>query len=345
VEDIKQLNELSSDIILDGQQILIPESGARPPTPTPTPEPWTPAVITGDLDAVYSLETIKGRFTIHTQPDTQAANTDERELIAQWVETALGHTRTVLQRRFLGHFDVYVATSLFEAPFTARQSFSLPEEGRFIWLFDDTESLPERMYSLTYAVTPLIAAQKLGAAATPLLREGLAVHTASQALLDGTAREGRFLTPSDFCVAFHQAGQLSRVSRGLDFEGHLAHLDQYFAAGCFVAFLMEEKGAATFDELYVSGEYLDLYGQSLDQLEAEWMASLTSMAEGISVDAMDLVRLTTAVNEAYTELWADFEGTPAQMNTYRQLGRVRLSLLQGQLDRVQEQLENLLGSP
>jgi hypothetical protein len=300
------------------------------------------------LDALYSLETIKGRFTLHAQPDTRAANADERDSIAQWVETALGHTRTVLQRRFLGHFDVVVATSLFEAPFTARQSFSLPEEGRLFWLFDGTGSLTERLYSLTYAVTPLVAAQKLGAAASPLLREGLAVHTASQALLDETAQEDRLLTPSDFCAAFYQVGQLPSVSRGLDFKGHLGWLDQHFAAGCFVAFLIEEQGAAAFDGLYVSGDYLDVYGQPLDQLEAEWMASLAPMAEELSVAAADLVRLTTAVNEAYAELWAEFEGTPAQMSTYRQLGRARLSLLQGQLDRVQEQLEDLpspAGSP
>ena len=167
VQELKALNGLSSDTIFAGQRILIPASGIRPPTPTPTPEPWVAATITGDLEAVYSLTTIRGHFTLHIPPDTRAASVSETSKVARLVETALDYSQQVLLRRFPGRFDVYVTGTLFEAPYTSRRSFSLADARRLFVLYDGSGTPSERLYFVTYALTRLIAAQTLGEAASP----------------------------------------------------------------------------------------------------------------------------------------------------------------------------------
>jgi hypothetical protein len=116
-------------------------------------------------------------------------------------------------------------------------------------------------------------------------------------------------------------------------------LDQYLAAGCFVGYLIEDKGASAFSELYLDGDYRAAYGQSLNQLESEWIVSLEDAAEDIPFAPDELVQTTTAVDDAYRRLWADFAGTPAQFRAYRRLDRARLSLLQGRLGAAREHLE------
>ena len=339
LEGIKALNGLTSDTIFSGQKILIPAGGIRPPTPTPTPEPWRPAIITGELDAVYSLTTIKGHFTLHIPPDARAAPTDETSKIARLVETALDHSQRVLRRRLTGRFEVYVADTLFDAPRTLRRSFSLADQSRLFLLYDGSGTPSERLYFITYALTPLVATRTLGQAASPLLGEGLAVYVAGQALASESGQGGRYLLPAQFCSAYQQAGQLPRVSRELNFDGHLGHLDQYLAAGCFVGYLIEEKGASAFGEVYLDGDYSAAYGQSLNQLESDWIVSLRDAAAELPFAPDELVQIVTAVDDAYRRLWAGFAGTPAQFTAYQRLDRARLSLLQGRLGAAREHLE------
>jgi LysM repeat protein len=348
VEEIKTLNGLTSDAIFSGQQILIPAGGVRPPTPTPTPEPWVAAVITGELDSVYSLTAIKGHSTLHIAPDTRAATAAETSKIGQMVETALDHVQTVLGRRYTGRFEVYVSDTLFDTPHTARRSFSRPDQERLFLLYDGSGTPVERLYFTAYALTHLVAAQAWGAAASPLLGEGLAVYAAGQALASETASERRYLLPTQLCAALQQAGSLPRVSRELAFEGHLGHLDQYLAAGCFVGHLIETEGTSTFSEVYLNGDYRAVYGRTLTQLESDWIAALGEAAEDLPFDAAELAEVATQVDDAYRRLWADFEGTPAQFIAYARLDRARLSLWQGRLTAAQEHLqvlETLLGEP
>jgi len=340
LDELRALNGLTSDTIFSGQQILIPAGGSRPPTPTPTPEPWRPAIITGELDAIYSLATIKGHFTLHIPPDTRAASASETSKIARLVETALNHSQRVLQRRLTGRFEVYVADTLFDAPHTVRRSFSLADQNRLFLLYDGSGTPSERLYFITYALTPLVANHTLGQAASPLLDEGLAVYVAGQALATESDQGSRYLSPAQFCTAYQQTGTLPRVTRELTFEGHLGHLDQYFAAGCFVGYLIEANGAPAFSQVYLSGDYSAIYGRSLNQLESAWIVSLQDAAEELPFAPDELVQLVTAVDDAYRRLWADFTGTPDQFVAYQRLDRARLSLLQGRLSTAREHLES-----
>jgi LysM repeat protein len=339
VEEIKALNGFASDTIFVGQRILIPAGGVRPSTPTPTPEPWGPTIINGEIDAVYSLTTVKGRFTLHIPPDTRAAAAGETDKLSRLVETALDYSQTVLQRRLTGRFEVYVAGTLFAAPYTNRRSSSLPDEGRLFLLYDGSGTPAERLYFTTYAVTHLVAAQRLGEAASPLLGEGLAVYAGGQALVSETAQDRRYLSPTQICAAYQTAGRLPRVSRPLTFEGHLGHLDHYFAAGCFVDYLIEEEGWVAFTEVYAGGDYRAVYGRRLNQLESDWSAALQDAADDLSFDPNEMVRILGEIDEAYLSLFDDFEGTPTQLAAYQRLDRARLAMLQGRLSAAQEHLE------
>jgi hypothetical protein len=124
----------------------------------------------------------------------------------------------------------------------------------------------------------------------------------------------------------------------LTFEGHLGYLDQYFAAGCFVGYLIETGEGAAFAELYSSGDYRAVYGRPLNQLESDWIAALQQAADDLPFDPDELVQTVVELNDAYLRLWADFEGTPTQFAVYERLGRARVAVLQGRLDDAQEHL-------
>ncbi len=336
VDELKTLNGLTSDTIFSGQKILIPASGVRPPTPTPTPTPWAAAVITGELDAAHSLTTIKGHFTLHIAPDTRSSDPDETARVADLVEKALDDSQRTIGRQITGRFDVYVADTLFAPPYTPRRSFSEPDDNRLFILYDGSGASAERQYLITHALTPLIAARTLGEGASPLLVEGLAVYAGGQAL---AATGGQYLTLEQLCLAYAQANQMPRVSRELTFEGHLGYTDQYLAAGCFVGYLIETQGVATFEQVYTGGDYRAVYGRTLDQLESEWIASLVEAQVELPFDPAELVRIAAEIDDAYRRLWAEFEGAPAQFAIYERLDRARLALLQGRLGAAQEHLE------
>jgi LysM repeat protein len=340
VQEIKNLNGLNSDTIMVGQQLMIPATGVFPSTPSPTPEPWAAAVVTGDLEIAYSVTKIKGHFTLHILPDTRAAAENELEKVAQTVEDALAYTEEVLGRPYSGRFDVFVSDTLFAPPHTPRRAFSLPDANRLFLLYDGSGTPTERLYFTTYALTRLIATQKLGAAASPLLAEGLAVYAGAHALESETAQARSYLSPSQFCAAFSQMDRLPRVSGEMNFNGHLGYLDQYFAAGCFVQFLFQDNEAA-FDRLYTTGDYIAIYGRSLGRLESDWIAAMGKAAETLPVGAQELVQMTDQVDAAYRRLWADFSGTPAQFAAYDHIDRARLSLLQGRLDAARQHLETV----
>lgn len=331
VEEIKNLNGLTSDTIFSGQRINIPANGVRPPTPTPTPVPWEPAVISGTLEAIYPVSAVTSHFTLHIHPDTQAARASEISRIASLVETALDHSLDALQRPFDGRFDVYVADTLFDAPHTLQRSFGESDLRRLFLLYDSSGAPPERLYFFTYALTPLVSARTLGESSSPLLREGLAVYAAGRALSSEVAAARGYLTLTQFCSAYQQTGKLPRVSRTLTFEGHLGHLDQYFAAGCFVGFLIEGEDSAKFEQVYRSGDYLAVYERTLNQIESDWITTLQETVNELPVNAAELVRVAGDVDDAYRRLWDGFEGTATQFAAYERLDRALLALFQGRL--------------
>jgi hypothetical protein len=106
-----------------------------------------------------------------------------------------------------------------------------------------------------------------------------------------------------------------------------------------VGHLIETHGAVAFNQVYLSGDYPAVYGQTQAQLVSAWLTELRSAAGELSFEEDELVRVATAVDNAYRHLWIDFKGTPAQLAAYARLDRARLALLQGRLGAAQEHLE------
>jgi hypothetical protein len=141
-----------------------------------------------------------------------------------------------------------------------------------------------------------------------------------------------------FCAAYHQSGQLPSVSTELSFQGHIRDLQNYYAAGCFVQYLVETYGPEKFAQLYSSGDYVSVYGQPLDALDAAWTADLEANAPAIPFESDDLVAAVESVGAAYDELFAHFTGAPAQMAAYPELDAARTALLEGRFDDVAARL-------
>lgn len=338
VDEIKALNGLGSDTIVVGQQILIPASGVRPPTPTPTPEPWRPSVITGDLGAVYSLTIKMGQISLHFPPDTRVATPGELANAERLVEKALDYSQDVLERDFNGRFDIYISADLLDAPHTALRSFSVPEKYRIFLLNDGSGTSKEHIYFATYALTHLFANRIFGEAASPLLGEGLAVFAASQALVGEADQEVFSLSPSQLCTALQQTGDLPDVTQPLELKGHLGYLDQHLAAGCFVGYLIETEGLAAFIQLYSRGDFASVYGRPIEHLVSDWIASIKAEAD-LPLNPVDLVSILERQNVAYRRLWANFAGSPEQFDAYEELDRARMAFFQGRLSSAREHLD------
>jgi LysM repeat protein len=345
VEAILAANDLDSEVIQPGWELRIPVSvtPAAPAAGTPTEaapiattttvaRPWQPSILEGDLETGYPLTVEGERFTMHYQPDTPAARAPNR--VAALVESALNHVENKLQVTLEGHFDVYVAGSLFAPPDSALRGRSFSSQRRNFYLYDDTGTPDERRYIITHELTHLVIWNTVGRPSSVMLHEGLAVYTGVEAM-----EAAGFIPLSHFCAAYQQAGQLPRVSGGRDYLGHIRDLDLYFAAGCFVEHLIETYGVQDFKQLFTSGDYAGIYGRTLTQLEAEWVETLDAVGDDLTFAPDDLVTFVGEVADAYDRLFADFGGTPAGMAAYRELDQARIAVLQGRFDEARSHLD------
>jgi len=340
VEAIQAANDLQSETIQAGRQLRIPAK-QTPPTPTPyslllTPlpvdRPWQPSILEGNLAAAYPLTQEGERFTLHYQPDTPAAR--DPGAIYTLVAEALEHIESRLDVTMEQPFDVYVAGTTFAPPDEQLRGRSFSAQRRNFYLFDDTGTPAERRYMVVHELTHLVIWNTVGQPSSVMLHEGLAVYIGIEAI-----DEGGFIPLQQFCAAYQQAGQLPRISGGRSYLGHIHDLDLYFAAGCFVEYLIETFKLDDFKQLFNSGDYTGIYGRTLSQLEAEWIKSLEPVGDELAFTPAELVDTVADVAAAYDHLFTNFSGAPAQMAAYRALDQARIAALQGQFDAARERLE------
>jgi LysM repeat protein len=335
-------NDLEGETIVPGQRLQVPATLTTvPPTATIprstisstlSTEPWQPSILEGDLAVGYPLTRTSERFTLHYQPNTPGAQNPER--VVSLVDAALAHIEKKLQVSLDETFDVYVAGSLFAPPDMALRGRSFSSALRNFYLYDGSGTPDERRYIIIHELTHLVAMNTLGRPDSVMLHEGLAVYTGIEAMA-----QAEFIPLAHFCAAYQQAGELPSVSGNRPYNGHTRDLDLYSAAGCFVEYLIENYGLQDFKQLFTSGEYKDLYGKPLAQLEKEWTASLEETAESLTFDPADLISSLNKVADGYDRLFASFEGAPAQMNAYRELDQARIAMLQGRFKTSQSHLE------
>ncbi len=347
VEAIQEANDLDSEIIQPGWELEIPVSDVKPqPTASVITEtvetngPWQPSILEGDLAAAYPLTLEGERFTLHYQPDTPAALVPGRML--QLIESALNHIETKLNIVLEDRFDIYLAGTLFPAPDQALRGRSFSSQRRNFYLYDETGTPDERRYIITHELTHLVMWNAVGEPSSVMLHEGVAVYNGIEAM-----EAAGFIPLTHFCAAYQQAGQLPSLSGSRSYLGHIRDLDLYSSAGCFVQYLIEMYGVQDFKVLFTDGDFLEIYGRTLAQLEADWEETLRSVGTDLGFDPEDLVAAVAEVADAYDRLFTDFSGTPSQMAAYRELDRARIAMLQAHFDEARAYLaefEDLLQS-
>jgi murein DD-endopeptidase MepM/ murein hydrolase activator NlpD len=354
---LEEANEIENpDWIKVGQVLVIPISGVAAPatsepvefsqtdpiTATPEAQPTGavdveilsadyPAQLSGNLTVAYPEEQTTSRFTIHYTPGTYV----ERDLdnVVAILSRGLQHIESQLDAEISGDFDIYVAGSLFGAPNLALRGRSFSANRNYFFLHDSTGNDADQQYIATHEMTHLFAWNVFGRPVSAMLSEGVAVYTGITAIADSD-----HLPVREFCGAYHRAGRLPRVTSGLRFEGHIRDLENYYAAGCFVQYLIETYGAERFGDLYPTGNYTAVYDQTLSELEAAWIDDLESGSAGVSLDTDALFAASDAVAEAYDLLFAQFSATEEEWLAYTEIDAARLALLEGRFDDVEVHL-------
>ena len=343
-EAILERNDLDDpNLIWEGQTLVIPTGGdeevVEEATPAPSPEVsveagWEPSILEGNLDLAYPGTQEDERFTLHYTPGTYAEGDLER--VQGFLDAGLAHIERVLDASIEGSFDVYVAGTPFAPPDQALRGRSFSAARRFFFLHDGTGNAADQQYIATHEMTHLFSWNVFGRPVSAMLSEGVAVYTGMTLIADSD-----HLPPEHFCAAYHAAGELPRVSGTLRFSGHIRDLDNYYAAGCFVTYLIETYGPENFGALYPTGDYAGVYGKSLATLEAEWIADLEENGPTLDVAPEALISSTADLAAAYDRLFAAVERTPEFWDAYHQIDAARIALVEGRLEDVETHLAAL----
>lgn len=326
VEVIKSANQLTSDTIQPGDVLLIPlgEYTVQPPASETIIQTWHPSIIEGDLDTAYPLTIDTERFTLNYPPNSLPAQDTDRVL--EMIGTALTHIEGTLDVHLEGRFNTYAAGSLFASPNLALRGRSFSSQRRFFFLYDGSGSPADQQYILTHELTHVTTWNTMGAPASVMLHEGVAVYTGMK-LVENTG----YIPLDLFCAAYYTIEQLPSLSASPSFEGHIRDLSTYYAAGCFVKFLIEKYGTDNFATVYRTGDYGSVYGKSLVELEAEWIGTIQAV-DSFPFDPNELEHFVSELATAYDLLFSNFEGTERDMAAYQKLDQARMALLQGQLN-------------
>jgi hypothetical protein len=291
-------------------------------TPDAPPTPYRFATLNGDLLADYPAALPGERFTLHYDPAAPPAIV--ADALAALISQTLTHHEQLLGVTLAGHFDVYAAGALFAAPDQALRGHSFSRLRYFQVVVDNNITNAVQRYIVAHELTHLFAWNTFGVPSSVMLSEGLAVYAGLHFVGD------ELLALHDFCAAYAQAGALSRVATDLAYQGHIRNLEHYYAAGCFVQFLLEQYGVAAFARLYPTGDYVGIYGRSLAELEAEWLVATTAHTLPASLDPMALTTAVAETKRAYLDLLVNFDGRPEQVAAYRWLDAQWGAVLAGQ---------------
>lgn len=293
------------------------------PAPAVAPMPYRFAALNRDLAAAYPAALPGERFTLHHDPATPPSIAPDE--LAALVVQILAHHEQLLGLTLDGQFDVYAAWTLFAAPDQALRGHSFSRLRYFQVVVDNTLTSPAQRYIVAHELTHLFAWNTFGVPSSVLLSEGLAVYAG----LDFVGNE--LLSLHDFCAAYAQAGALPYISDDLAYQGHIRNLEHYYAAGCFVQFLIERHGVAALAQLYPTSDYAGVYGQTLAELEAEWLATTAARPISTALDPAALVTAVTETKRAYLDLLVNFDGRPEQVDAYRRLDAQWAAVLAGEI--------------
>lgn len=316
---LRAANYMSGDGLLPRQQLRIPPAGQNPVTSS-----YHFSLLEGDLASAYPLTWETSRYTLHYSPNTFVAI--DPLAVSDLVTNALDNDESVFQIPLSDHFDVYVAGSIYEPPSRALRGRSFSYELRYHFLHDGSGNASDQQYIAAHELTHLYTWNTFGMPASTMLSEGAAVYAGMQ-MIAGSAH----LPLQTFCAAYLQADALPYISSSLSYNGHNIDLENYYAAGCFVSYLIQAYSPASFALVYHSGNYDGVYGKSLYSLEADWRFYTSTWPIPNWLDSFALLAQVEAVTSAYETFFPFFTGTPTQLEAYYYLDQARLALLEARL--------------
>jgi LysM repeat protein len=324
--DIRAANAMLGNAILIGQQLVIP-AGSSLAHPVFIYSTW-------DI-ASYGETSPTERFTLHYAAGTYPSY--DPDIIALIEQSSLDHIERIFEERLSEHYDIYLAGSIFAPPDQGLSGRSYSGDFLYFLLHDGTGNADAQQYLLAKELAPLYMWNVFGPPASTMLREGVAVYTAMKFI------EGSNHLPLElFCFALLEEGVLPSVTNTLRFAGQNYDLINSYAAGCFVGFLMETYDADALSAVYPEGNYAVVYGQPLESLEKDWIASLTTFDESrysIEVDSGELVALTSELMINYHSFMPSFTGSDAHINAYLLLDQARIAVLENQLTDARQLLD------
>ncbi|MCI0394244.1 MAG: LysM peptidoglycan-binding domain-containing protein [Chloroflexi bacterium] len=355
VADIAAANNIADEnLIVAGQVLVIPRPVLAGVTPTPAattnspatpaanqllPANWPPSLISGDLAGNYPMTqvTASGALQLHYQPGAYpAAN---MTWLAPAIDTILAELQADLGYQLGQQVHVYLAGTLF-AINPALQGYTQSGQYQSFILVNGAFHTGETKYILAHELAHIVATYAFGPPASVMLHEGLALYLPQKYLIE----EAGYLPYEEICAAalatpdFKSAGQLSQLTYSpTGFGGHIRTFIHYNLSGCFVGYLAEMYGLDSLNQVYASGDYVGVYGRSLDDLDAEWQVHLATI--NVTVDPAAFASLVNEVALAYEGyVAASANGVHANWEAYLHLNQARLAANRGQLDQAGSEL-------
>lgn len=318
---LRIVNFMAGDTLLEGQFIQIPTPGQEFPQRI-----WRFSTIDGDIKKGYPLSLEAGRFTLHYQPDTFPAQ--DPEALARLELIALSFLEDRLGLTFPYPYDVYVAGTNFESPNLALRGRGTSVLFRTFFLHDGTGNPDDQLYLVTHELTHLVTWHSFGSPSSTMLSEGTAVYLGMEHIT-----QSEHLPIEIFCASYLQANSLPSISSlQTTYLGHINDLQNYYAAGCFVKYLVDTYGIESLKLVYHDGNYPSVYGKDLYTLESDWRVHLGTIEISETLNPAELVGAVNDLENSYASFFSTFKGNPAQMEEYRNIDKARIALLEGRLE-------------
>lgn len=316
--DLRTANAMIGDALLPGQFITVPLE-----SPVVVP-PWKFSVVDGNFEQEYPLSVKSDRFTLHYQPGTFPAQ--DPNVLVQLEQDGLAYLEAVTGLYLSSRYDVYVAGTNFEPPNRLLRGITYSTYLKTFFLHDGTGNPDDQQYLATHELTHLFMWNTVGSPSSTMISEGTAVYFGMEIIGDSN-----HMPIEEFCAAYHQAGVLPMVSASPTFLGHISDLQNYYAAGCFVKYLVDTYGMDSLKLVYHSGDYTSVYGKSISSLESDWRSYLITVPLPDGLNPNELVDSVRDMENSYNSFFPNFTGSAPQRDAYRELDKARIALLEGNL--------------
>jgi LysM repeat protein len=318
LKDLRAINGMVGNTLIAGQFITIP---SKYPVALP---PWKFSITKGDIGKDYPLSIDAGRFTLHYQPGTYPAQ--DPNILVPLEMDGLTFIESLTNLRLADKYDVYVAGSNFEPPGQALRGITFSSMHKTFFLHDGTGNVDDQRYISIHELTHLFMWNVVGSPSSTMLSEGVAVYFGMEMI-----NNSEHMPIENFCAAYYEENALPKVSTPLSFLGHITDLQNYYASGCFVKYLVDTYGIESLISVYHNGDYQGVFGKNINDLESDWMGYLSTVQIPGEIDPNELIVSVENLKSDYSSFFQKFTGGAAQLDAYRELDNARIALLQGRL--------------